>query len=370
MNDNQKNFSFLGLVLILVIATGALAGVIASVYTNQSLERYVASLAESDNLLSISQVKPQPLPGTYEEALERVRENSWPAFASILPASSDSLDLTDWIGQEDAIGSGIVVTNDGWILSHQSSLPNNPAAQEVWIAGKRYSIDRVVEDDLTDYVLLKVEADGLTSIAFGGSQEMKGGEIIFNLPANGQLISANLESARYHDSSFVLPAEEFAYHWQTSSGLREGQLLNSNGELIGFMTGEEEASPIHYAVSFIQSVLRSGETEHAALGVYTVDLSSVLNFDQQAVGNLKVGAMVQRNVRGVSVLRNSPAAAAGLKEGDVILSIDGAQISSSQTLAEILAGYTVGDSVMIKFWQDGEEKSQEVELVNFDDLAY
>ncbi|MFH1766544.1 MAG: PDZ domain-containing protein [Patescibacteria group bacterium] len=370
MKDRSSKFAFWGTALLLAILAGALAGIIATVYTNQSIERYIQSLADGDSFISISQVKPRPLPGTYEEALDRVQETGWPAFVSFLPASTDSARVNDWLGKEDAVGSGIVITNDGWILSHTSSLPNNPLASEAWIAGKRYEVVTVIEDDLTDYVLLRVEAQGLQSIAFAASEEMSGGEIIFNIPALQELISANLESASLHDSGFVLPAEEFIYSWKISKGILQGPLLNSNGELIGFVAEAERAVPIHHAVDFVQSVVRGGEPQHAAIGAYTTDISSVINISSDLTSGVRVGALIESNVRGVAVLRNSPAATAGLEVGDVILSLDGTLVSGEKTLAEILTEYEVGDRAELHYWRNGEEKSVEIVFTNFADLVY
>ncbi len=89
MAEIKNKISVFGLSLILAIVAGALSGVIAAIATNQSIEKYAASLSERMDLIMISQVKPGPLPGTFEESLRRVQENGWRSLVVISAVSTD-----------------------------------------------------------------------------------------------------------------------------------------------------------------------------------------------------------------------------------------------------------------------------------------
>lgn len=369
--EQQSNWTFFGSILLVALIVGALSGVIAAVMTNQSIDRYTQTLSERMGFLSISEVKPRPLPGTYEESLERVQETGWPAYASILPASSDSAAASAWIRKEGAEGSGIVITNDGWILSHTSSLPNTTlTGYEVWIAGERYEVESVVEDTLTDFVLFKIDAQGLSSIAFGTSQEMDGGEIIFHIPGGQEITSSSVTSVGFAQRDVILPAEAFVHTWKTGCDAEEGPVLNSNGELVAFMSDASVAEPIHYALPFVESVLRTGEPQHAAIGAYTVDIATVLNVSEDIVDNVRAGALIQEGPRGMAVLRGSPAAESGLEEGDIILAVDGTSISVDTSFAELVAEYQPGDTAELTILRDGEEQSVQISFWEYSDLRY
>ena len=87
MKNKKTIWSFVGAALALSIIAGAASGIVASIITNQSLDEYFESLSADRELVSISKVKPRPLPGTYEEALSQVREVGRSSLALIYPKS-------------------------------------------------------------------------------------------------------------------------------------------------------------------------------------------------------------------------------------------------------------------------------------------
>src|SRR5688572_22338686 len=109
------------LVILLAIVAGSLSGVIAAVVSTQSLEEYARSLTNGERLFAISEPRPQPLPGTYEEALAQVQETGFAASALIRPTSVDSTNASQWVTRDSATGFGSVVTSDGWVLFHKDA---------------------------------------------------------------------------------------------------------------------------------------------------------------------------------------------------------------------------------------------------------
>jgi len=373
--EKQKFWSFLGTVMIVSVLTASLAGIIAAVVTNQSLDRYFEYLSNGEQRVSISEVKPRPLPGTYEEALSRVHEVGWPSTAVIRTQTKDSQLASEWIGLESAAGFGAVVTNDGWILFHQATLDqfSDPVElAEIWVNEQRYQIEQIVEDDLTDYVLVKIEARDLSALAFGASAEARSGEMVFQLSGPYAVQAMSIDDTEVLIDDYIKPDVAFIAQWQLSEATDViGPILNSAGELVGFTSGDGAALPRHHGIAFVQSVLRNSEAEHAAMGVYTVDLDSVLNIDPELTDNVTAGAylMAPKNRRS-AIVQNSPAAEVGLQDGDIIVAIDDILIFGSTSLAEILSNYKVDDQAMLTISRAGETQEIQITFANYADLVY
>lgn len=364
-----------GVILILAIVCGALSGVVASVLTNQSLDRYAESLADSERLFTISQEKPRPLPGTYEEALARIQESGWPALASIRPVSTDSLRVSDWVREDSASGVGTIITSDGWLLFHKDSVAafaDVTTGAEVWIQGERFAIEQAVEDTKSDLILVKVEAQGLPTLAFGPAEDMLGGDLLFVLPGATEIIPTSLKDANRPVNGLVMPAETYVSRWETTDGVEDpGPILNAAGELVGFVNDGAEAVPLHHFLPFIQSTLRNGAVQYAGIGGYTMSISSVLNLDETITGRSTFGALVVApDARTSAVLSGGPAAEAGLQEGDIIIAVDDVLITENESLAEILASYESGQSSEMTVLRDDEQLDLSITFADLQSLSY
>ncbi len=213
---NIFTLSTVGLTVILSILVGGLSGIVASVLADRSIDSYIQQLAEDAQFFSLSEVKPRPLPGSYEESLERVQEVASPATASIRSKTVDASNVANWVRVGESDGIGAVITSDGWILFHASALTSfeSPISQaEVWVESERFSIEEILEDPLSEVVMLKVEAQDLPSVDFGSTQDMEGGEILFASSSDGLVHPASLLQANVYSPELSLPAEEFISSW-------------------------------------------------------------------------------------------------------------------------------------------------------------
>lgn len=364
-----------GVILILAIVCGALAGVIATVLTNQSLDRYAQSLADSERLFTISQEKPRPLPGTYEEALSRIQEVGWPAVATMRPISADSLRVSDWVTADSASGVGTVITSDGWLLFHRdavASFTDVTTGAEVWIQGERFTIEQSVEDTQSELILVKVDAQGLPTLAFGPAEDMLGGDLLFALTGMAEILPTSLKDAGEPVGGLVLPAEAYVTQWEATENIpTPGPILNAAGELVGFANEDAMVLPLHHFRPFIQSTLRNGSVKYAGLGAYTVSISDVLNLDESITGRSTFGALVvSPDSRTSAVLAGSPAAEAGIQEGDIIISIDDVLITENESLAELLASYEPEQSSVIAVLRGDEQIEFSVTFTDLQTLSY
>ena len=364
----------IGVVLVLTIVVGSLSAVTATVVTDSSIDAYVQRLSEDVPFVSLSEVKPRPLPGTYEEALDRVQEVAAPATATVRGLTQDSDLIADWLRKDLDVGTGAVVTSDGWILFHQdvfATFDRPEQEAEIWVRDERYRIEQYVEDPLTDAVMVRVDARDLPSAAFGSTQDMDGGEITFALSPESGVFQTSLRSAAVYREDIVLPAEAFVASWQLTEAPESVMALyNSSAELVA-VASAQNAIPMHHALGFVQATLRDQVASRPAIGAYVVDIGSVVNIDASLTQSMNEGALIlPRNGRGNGVLVNGPADDAGLQTGDIILSIGGTSIGDGVSLAELIANQQIDASVSFTYLRDGEVAQGSIIPVDFEILRY
>jgi len=364
----------IGLTLIAAIISGGLAGVITAVVTDQSLNEYAEDLMGNETFSVISQEKPRALPGTYEEAVAQVQETGWPAIAFVHAFSSDSLRSENWFTTQDAAGYGTVITSDGWVLFHKEAFKTFSDIDdiEVWTQGERYLATEMIFDEQTDSVLVKINADGLPTLAFGPSNDMAGGDLLFVIASATQIIPTSLKNAHEPSNGLIMPVESYITQWTLTNAVdTPSPILNAGGELVGFTNEDSTATPLHHFQPFIQSTLRHGEVQYAGLGVYTVSIDRVLNMDASVTDQAKFGALVV-SPRGVlpGVVPNGPADEAGVLQGDIIVAINDTFLQADNSLAELLAGYEPGQEVVVTVMRNGERLDLDTGLIDIEEIDY
>lgn len=369
---NTKNITKQGITFLAIFIMSICVSIIATIVTEHYLEDYADTL-DSKSFDIFSAVKPILLPGTYEEALTKVRMSSENSIALLVAQSNDTDELASWKTVQDVLAYGVVVTRDGWVLFDSSSLPGENillSRYDIWVSGVRYSIDDAVFDVLTNAVLIHIEGENMQAFDFGLSKTAKAGEMIFVVNGSG-IAATSIFDPEYLKSIRVTQAEVFNSFWKLSSEYEAGlPVLNSNGAFIAFTLENAQAIPIHYISSFITSVLESSKAQRAGLGAYVVDVDSMLNLSAESI-NAKHGALiVAPNVYTKAVINASPAAEAGLKEGDVILAVNGVNIELQMTLAELLAEYLPDDSIVLRVQTQDGQKDMNVILTQYQDLIY
>lgn len=362
MQCTKKQWTYTGLVLIASLIAGSLAGIVSSVYTNRSMENYMQAISDEQILLTLSQVKPGPVPGTYEEALGAVNE-SRNSLAYIFASNDLSSAVSGWIYETDALGVGVVVTSDGWILLDGSALGGRSSSQvKIYVSGEWYESVDVVTDIRSSAILIKIDASGLDALAYGSSESMQDGQFVFAPGDDGGLYVSSLVNSQYTQDDFSR-AEDYVNSWLLQDSLGASlPILDSSGGLIGFTATSEIAMPLYELEDFVNSVLEFSEAQYAALGAYIVDIERAVNVDVADLGT-EDGFMITQIVYG------SPAYDGGLRQGDIIASIGGAEVSSDFELAKALSRYIADEEVVIGLIRDGEHVEKTVTLGSYD-LVY
>lgn len=346
-------------IILLGVAAGAGAGIVSAVWTSRTLSDYADRLRVAQQIPQISVSQPTPIPGTYEEALSRVRTRARASTAAFLPKSTDISVPAGWLASEDVVAYGAVVSDDGWIAVDGSAFIDIASLEEsfdIWIAQTRYSITDVLRDDATGLVMAHVDAKHLVSIDFASTEGVRSGTMMFVVGETSVLPTSVIESDAQIKGG-VLPAETFGTAWSLSDVSNISMpVLNAAGDLAGFVrVGTSVALPLHHVLGVIRDVVKDGAISIPALGVYTVDLSGAMAITSSVRQDLRAGALViapNGNTR--AVLVGGPAADAGLALGDVILSVDGELVTHDTSLAELLSTYDVGDTARLSVYRGGE----------------
>lgn len=367
----------IGRSLVLAVAAGAGAGIVAAVWTSRSLDDYAASLLAGRRLPQVSTQQPTPIPGTYEEALSRVRENTRTGVAAVMPVSTDSFAAKSWLRDASALGYGAIVSDDGWVAVDASVLEDvkNPLKDiEVWTNGKRYGVQTVVRDVQTSVVMLHTTATGVSPLGFASTNGDHSGEMMFGVDALGGVFPMAVVQSDEETLAGAQYAETFTTDWLLSNGGAplSSPILNAAGELAGFVRANDtHALPLHQALHAIRLVVKTGADAVAALGAYSIDLAHAYNVDSDLRQNLRAGALIFSPDTSVhATVRGGPAAEAGFASKDIILAVDGESITDSTSLAEILALYDPGDVARCTVLRAGQTMTISVTLGDASTLVY
>ncbi len=322
------------LLLLLVILVSSLTGVISSVMTSTAIERYVESIAQDAQLVSISRERQRPLPGSYEQALELIESRSLPVVAGLAEKTARTDLQESWFPVQSFDALGAVITSDGWIAFHTDAVTVDTTQlqnSEVWIGQDRYAVEKVVTDSAHKLTMVKVGARDLEVATFGVSEHMVGGEYVFGSQTGRSVQVSSISNPFQPVVGAPVAAELYGQGWALGSAAVNGPLFNVAGELIA-LSHAGVAVPIDQQVPVIQSLLRGQAYSVVAFGART-------QYVEQVNGD-GAGELVVSSPTGAAL-------AAGLQQNDVIVSIDSLLVSQRKPLASYLRDYKPGTTAKL-----------------------
>lgn len=272
-------------------------------------------------------------------------------------------------------GSGVIITNDGYIVTNNHVIDK---AQEITVIlndGREYEGEIVGTDPSTDIALVKIKAEKLPFMKFGDSDLMKIGEWVlavgnpFNLNST---VTAGIISAKARNINLLGGGSSIESFLQTDAAVNPGNsggaLINLKGELIGIntaiasqtgsFTGYSFAIPVNIAKKVTEDLLEFGVVQRGYIGVMISDVNATLA-EQKNLTTL-TGVYVN----GLS--EGGAADKVGIKEGDVIVKVNGIEVKSSPELQEQVGRYRPGDNVSVTVLRKSKEKVFDVVLRNAD----
>jgi serine protease Do len=274
------------------------------------------------------------------------------------------------------VGSGFIVSADGYILTN-AHVVDDAAEVTVKLTDQREFKAKVLGvDKRTDVALVKIDARNLPSVRIGDPAKAKVGEWVAAIGSPFGLentVTAGIISAK----SRSLPDETYVPFIQTDVAINPGNsggpLFNMAGEVIGINSqiysrtggymGLSFAIPIDVAMKVKGDLQKFGKVSRGRLGVTIQSVSQDL---ADSFGLKKAqGALVS------AVEAGSPAEKAGIKEGDIILGVDGHTIEQSADLPRVIGETRPGTTVALQIWRQGETRDVKAALGEFpsDEMA-
>ncbi|MEO8471242.1 MAG: trypsin-like peptidase domain-containing protein [Chryseolinea sp.] len=279
-----------------------------------------------------------------------------------------------------ASGSGVIISPDGFIATNNHVVENASAIDIILPDKRTFSAKLIGRDPNTDLALIKIDARNLPVVRFGNSDQVEIGEWVlavgFPLSLN-TTVTAGIVSAKARSIGIInrpgsnanqgnaastgnMAVESFI---QTDAAINPGNsggaLVNTNGELIGINSaiasqtgsyaGYAFAIPVNLAKKILDDLKDFGMVKRGVLGVA---FPAPAAEDQYLIA-LGLNPASVKGVYITGVQSRSAAAAAGLKEGDIIQSVDGALINSSTEFSERIARQKPGDIIKLTYQRKG-----------------
>jgi serine protease Do len=402
---------------VLMVFGALFIGVLAGYFLFSNTAAHAGILDDIKNFFSPSSVQgpaatpavsQPPLASSHEEAVVNAVQKAAPAVVSITvsknvpvleqcqtsPFSGLPSDLQQFFGgsfqlpqvcqrgtqlQEIGGGSGFIVSADGYILTNKHVVDDTKAEYTVLTNdGKKYAATVVARHPSLDIAIIKISANGLPVISLGESNGLRLGQTAIAIGnALGEFrntvsvgVVSGLARSVTASSGAGTGTETIENVIQTDAAINPGNsggpLLNSAGQVIGINTamvsgaqGIGFAIPIDAAKKSIESVSKTGTIQVAYLGIRYVMLTPDLA--KQYKLSVESGALVKGDGKNLAVEPGSPAAKAGLREGDVITKIDGADLGDQLSLSSVVSQKNPGDTIRLSVLRDG--KAIEVDVL-------
>jgi serine protease Do len=337
----------------------------------------------SFNSLGASNRPAQQIVSSESQLIRNISQEVGPSVVSVnvtgTTQSTDTFGFSSPVQQESA-GTGIILSSAGVIITNRHVVPTGTTSVSVTLAdGTTLNnvsvIGRTPDTDPLDIAFLKIndeKGETLTPAVIGDSSKVQVGDQVvaignalgqFQNTVTSGIISGYGRSLQASDQGTGSNSETLQDLFQTDAAINEGNsggpLVNSSGEVIGINTaiaGNAQdigfAIPINDTEGLIKSVLNQGQLLTPYLGVRYLSLTD--DIASQYKLSVNRGAYIAPGGSQASIIPGSPAAKAGLKEGDIITKVDSTAIDQNDSLTSVLGRYSVGATVTLTVIRNGK----------------
>lgn len=269
------------------------------------------------------------------------------------------------------VGSGFIASADGRIITNAHVVAGADEVSVTLPDGRTFTGQVMGADSVTDVAVIKIDAQNLPAVTISDSDQIQPGEwaiAIGNPLGLDSTVTAGIISATGRSSREVGVPDKRVDFIQTDAAINPGNsggpLLNLNGEVIGVNTaiiqgaqGLGFAIPINTVQRISTQLIETGRAEHAYLGIQMVTLSPEM---KQNINNSPDRPFTVEDEDGVliaQVMPNSPAARGGLREGDVIVAIEGQPVNDGAAVQQAVEQSKVGQDLSITLRRSGREQT-------------
>lgn len=277
--------------------------------------------------------------------------------------------------KQQGSGSGVIISADGYIVTNNHVVADADELTVTLNDNKEYSARIIGTDKTTDLALIKIDGKNLPAITIANSENIKVGEWVlavgnpFNLT---NTVTAGIVSAKGR-SLYRNGVESFI---QTDAAINPGNsggaLVNTRGELIGInamlysqtgsFSGYGFAIPTSIMNKVVDDLKTYGTVQRAVVGIQGSDVKNYVDGQKEQGKDIDLGTM--EGIYVAKVTEESAAEEAGLKEGDVIIAIDGKEMTKMADMQEYLAKKRPGDKVTVTYLRDKKKATKSLTLKN------
>ena len=289
---------------------------------------------------------------------------------SAVAITTESVSTDTWARQyvTEGSGSGIVYSEDGYIITNNHVIEGASTINVTFNDGKSYEASLVAADSQSDIAVLKIDADGLTPVSFNDSDSLSVGDlaVVIGNPLGTLAGTATEGIVSGLEREITIDGKSMTLIQVSASvnpGNSGGGVFDQQGNLIGLVVAKSSGSdveglgfaiPSNTVQSVVKSLIENGYVAgRPAAGITIVDLSSVT--DAMKYGVKQTGVYIQE-------VTGKNAKAAGLEAGDLVYMVDGEKVTSSDMLVRTIQKHQVGDKVKLTVVRGDEMKDIELTL--------
>ncbi|HEY9883858.1 MAG TPA: HhoA/HhoB/HtrA family serine endopeptidase [Thermosynechococcaceae cyanobacterium] len=280
---------------------------------------------------------------------------------------------------ERGTGSGFILSGDGRLLTNAHVVTGSDTVEVTLKDGRTFEGRVIGSDAVTDVAVVKINTTGLPTVRIGRSDNLTPGEwaiAIGNPLGLDNTVTAGIISATGRSSSQVGVPDKRVSFIQTDAAINPGNsggpLLNDRGEVIGVNTairadaqGLGFAIPIETAQRVADQLFAKGKVEHPYLGIQMVDLTPALRKEINQDGETKLKVNQDQGVLIVRVFDNSPAAQAGIRQGDIIQKVNGKPVRTAAAVQEQVESSAIGKALPVEISRDGQTRTLQLKPAIF-----
>ena len=359
----------IGLAVVAGILSGGLSAVAVSNLVREPAAVPTGSTAETPGAENVSDVRIDE-----SSAVIAAVEKVTPAVVTIRASGGG------FLGTESGTGSGFIYDPDGWILTNRHVVEDASSLLVELNDGREFPGTTYGIDTLTDLAIVKIDATDLPSAPIGSSGDLESGQLAIaignplgyeNTVTTG--VVSGLGRQITASDATQTSAETLNNLIQTDAAINPGNsggpLVNSAGQVIGVNTavntsaqGLGFAIPIDVAKPIMRQALDGVRPlVRPWIGVYYVPINPGLAADQDLP--VDYGALIGTvDGNGQAIFPGSPAEAAGLQSGDIIVAIDGEQIGPDTDLSTLILPHSPGDTITLRVLRDNAVSEVQVTL--------
>ena len=281
-------------------------------------------------------------------------------------------------GTQSGLGSGAFISDDGYVVTNNHVIEDADELRVVLFDGRELDAEVVGADPFSDLAVLEVDGEDFPFVSFGDSDALRVGQwvLAFGSPLSEDLsntVTSGIVSSvgRFSGAPDPRGRNTISNYIQTDAAVNPGNsggpLVNLRGEIVGInsaiatrtgtFNGISFAVPSNIVRSTVEQLIDSGVVERGYLGISFNAASPALRRAYGAGPGAALIAAIAEDAEG-----NTPAADAGLRVDDLIVAIDGTELTDSRQIVSLISSKRPGDTVEITYNREGDERTATVTL--------